>query len=162
MDLSRLLKRTLVVLAVVAAIVAIPSRYAYVGIQERYSRDWNAASSADAEARGILQARPVITPATVQYLGDSLSFVDAWVEQVTRIEYPWYLFRREVKEPRYRLVLQASNDWKPNFRCNERLVHSDSIGLSMSQSDVTEFYSVRTEPSFPDTIQLGIEKHGEC
>lgn len=159
--LPRWAKIVTVVVLVLGIGAAVVNRVVVAAVVETYSPDWASTSSTDAAKRGLLRARPVVAPQVLVYRGDSLRIVDAWVEQVTRVEYKWLLLRQELREARYRLVLKASKDWHPtDFRCDERLRHSDSISLSESGS--REFFDVRSTPTFPDTIRLRVTQSESC
>lgn len=130
-----------------------------VGVTEYYSRAWHAASSTDAVARGILRARPALPVRDVRFEGAPLHVRDAWVEQATRIEYRWYLWRRQVLEPRYRLVLLADPVRVPrHYDCDEWLAYADTVRLGDGGDD---FFTPIAGPPFPDTVRLRVVRpHG--
>ena len=76
-----------------------------MGTESYYSPYWTSSSSDDARARGVFVASPVIATPVIEVDGFQATVTDAWVEEVTRIEYKYFLFDREVREGRYRLVI---------------------------------------------------------
>ena len=155
---AKIVTVAILVLGVGAAVV---DRVVVAAVVGTYSPDWASTSSTDAATRGLLRARPVVTPSVLVYRGDSLAIVDAWVEQATRIEYKWLLFRQELREPRYRLVLKASEDWNPtDFRCDDWLRYSDTIPLGEAGSRV--FFDVQPTSGFPEIIRLRVTQFESC
>ena len=161
MDISHVLRRAAVVLGVTMAILFVGARVAFVGVAERYSRDFSSSSSREAESRGVLRGRPAVSADDIVLSGDTLRIVDAWVEQVTHLEYPFFLWRREIQDPRYRLMLTASSGWKPtDHRCGGSLRYSDTLGLGSINN--THFFHVRDDADFPDPIQLSVVQAPGC
>jgi hypothetical protein len=142
------------VLAIVL-IAAAAFQFVQVGVTEHYSPGWMSESSADAARRGLLRARPALTAQRQFFRGDTLVLAEAWVEQATRVEYQWYLRRRVVQLPQYRLVLRAAPTWRAtDYSCDQRLVYADSIELGESQSRF--FVKVGLRPPFPDTVRVRV------
>src|SRR5687768_15378606 len=99
MDISHVFKRAAVVLGVTLAILFVGARVALITVTERYSRDFSSSSSKEAESRGVLRNRLAVSADDIVLYGDTLRIVDAWVEQVTHLEYPFFLWRREIQDP---------------------------------------------------------------
>ena len=144
-----------IALLVVVLLAAAAFRVVDVGVTEFYSRGWISESAADAARRGVLRAQPTVIGSRQLYEGDSLSIAEAWIEQITRIEYKWYLQRRVIALPRHRLVLRAAPGWRPtDYSCDRWLVYSDTIRLGESGSRL--FFDEGLTPPFPDTVRLGV------
>ena len=163
--MSRSVRGWLQVAGLTAIMVAVPVFIAWNvvmgGVTEFYSPGWYARSSTEAAARGLLRARPVVVPRRHFFHGDSLTIDDAWVEQATHVEYRWYLLRREIRDPRYRLVLRAGADWQPTaFGCDRWLAYGDSTSLGMS--GWSYFIDVRHDQAFPDTVRLVVVRSPAC
>ena len=101
----RWLRESLVVLAVLGVGYLVLNQLLVVSVNGYYSPGWTSQSSSEARARGILISTPVV--ATPQLQSDTIpvKVVDAWIEEVTRLEYRFYLIEREVREGRYRMVV---------------------------------------------------------
>ena len=140
-----------------AVILSVAFALWVVVIQESEisSRHWTAASSADAAARKLLRARPAVTPPTFEYLGQSITVGDAWVEQVTHVSYGLYLFRRTVQDPYYRLVVKGvPSAERETVTAGEHLVYADSLCLGSMTGSV--FFNEDLQPPFPDTVRLRV------
>jgi len=102
--LPRWLRITTTVLVVVGVCLAVARWILVVQIMSYYSRRWTSQSSTDARRRGILVAAPVVATPIIQADSFQATVTDAWVEEVTHLEYRFLFFKREVREGRYRLV----------------------------------------------------------
>lgn len=147
---------------------AAASRVVEADVAEYYSPGWYSSSSAEAARRGVLVRRPVIEADSLTYEGAPVRVSDAWIEQVTHVEYPWYLWRREVRDPALRLIVIGARDHVPPGRfCDEGLTDGYTERFASSgTSDRPVWYSVRragSDPPFPDTLRLAIIPHaGAC
>jgi hypothetical protein len=95
---------TITVLIVVGACVAVLRQILVAQVMGRASRHWTSTSAADARRRGVLVGEPVVTTPVIQADSFQAAVTDAWVEEVTHLEYRFLFFKREVREGRYRLV----------------------------------------------------------
>jgi hypothetical protein len=155
-------------LRITGAVAAVLLLVAFVGFRvmntviiEHYSRGWHATSSASAATRGILRGRPVIVPGDLVYERRPLHITDAWFEQATHIDHRWYLFRHEVVDPRYRLVLLA--DRRAGGRdvdCNDSLAHGADSTEFGTGGDA--FFDDRVMPPFPDTLHVSVIHRSGC
>jgi len=154
-------------LLVLALLGAAAWRVVEVGVTEFYSPGWYSRSSADAQRRGLLIRRPavVIEPAT--YRGAPLRVTDAWIERVTHVEHPFYLWRRVVRDPAVRLVVLARRDDAPAPAawCDERPSEPHGGGLTssgtMDRPEWTLQRKLSGDPPFPDTIRLTMDRRGD-
>ena len=138
--------------AVLAAALLAGWHLVNVSVTEHYSRAWHSPSSAEAEARGILHARPVVPRRDFDVEGAPLHVEDAWVEQVTRIHYRWLLFPVRIPRPGYRLVVRTTPADAPRGRrCGDRL----SAGTVRLVTDGAFFFAP-IDPPFPDTLHLQV------
>ena len=130
-----------------------------------YSRDWQSASTENAQYRKVFVASPIVEPSRLA-LNDSLylAVTDAWVERPTHIEYKWFFARREVSDSGYRVVVhlaQVTRDAVPwthslgrGFVNSELRIDGDrpSVSGNAYVKIIEHFY--RDVP--PDTIRLSI------
>ena len=146
---------------IVATLIFGAASFVTATVNEFYSSGIYAKSSAEASARGLLRARPVVLGQPQIFHGDTLTIADSWVEQVTHLEYRWHLVRRESRDPSYRLVLRAAQEWRPtDFGCDRSLAYGDSTFLGTSGGSY--FIDVRRDLAFPDTIRLHVVRNPSC
>jgi hypothetical protein len=86
----------------IAIIVFVGAAGWYVitgSIEEYYSPGWYSASTENAQYRNVFVRSPVVVPSRLT-INDSVAFAvtDAWIERPTRVEYRWYLIRRELRD----------------------------------------------------------------
>ncbi len=105
MRVPRWLRITLGILIVVLGGFAIVGQLAVVSVESYYSPEWTSSSSADARARGVFTASPVVATPVIRVGAFEVTVTDAWVEEVTRYEYKYFLVKRELREGRYRVVV---------------------------------------------------------
>lgn len=157
---SRWLKPVAIVVVALGVAALVAWRVVDVSATEYFSHAAHATSSVDAEERGILRARPAVPARDFAYEGRHLHIRDAWIEQVTRLDYRFYVWPREIREPAYRLVLLADPASGPGkFDCDEWLVAGDSAALSNGDDDFFE----PVQPPFPDTVRLHVvRRNNRC
>ena len=158
--LLRWLKPAAISVAAAGLVALVAWRVVAVSAAELESRGVHAASSLDAEERGILRARPAVPARDFEYEGRHLHIRDAWIEQVTRTEYWLYLWPRQVRDSAYRLVLLADPAAGPGrFDCDEWLTAGDSAALSSGGDDFVH----PVHPPFPDTVRLRVvQRSARC
>lgn len=115
------------------------------------------ASAEEAAARGVLVARPAVAPETVRVAGSPLRAREAWIEEETRVDYRWYLVRRDVRTGRTRLVLRLEALPREDSRLTavsgaERLEYAP--GRRFDESVGIETWIAEVVPPFPDTLRL--------
>lgn len=165
--MGSLFRSVIIGLAIVALLGAAAWRVVEAGVTEHYSPGWYSRSSSEAERRGLLIRRPVVVIEPAEYRGAPLHVTDAWLEQVTHVEYPFYLWRRVVRDSTIRLVVLARRDSAPEpvTWCDER--PSEPYGGRLAGSGTTqrpEWIRERhpgVDPPFPDTIRLTMDRRGE-
>lgn len=129
------------------------------GIAEHYSRGWHSRSSAEAAAKGILVRRPVVIAESLVFRGAPVTIADAWIEHVTRVEAPYYVWRRTVRDSAVRLVvLTRGPRAEPADYCDE-VSFADGRRFGHSAGDWVATSHPAHAP-FPDTIRLVVERSG--
>jgi hypothetical protein len=143
---------------VILALGVIGDRVATVSINEMYSPDWHSSSVDEARANGVLVSRPVVEPLTVDWGGVPLTVRDAWVEEGSRWSYRFYLFRRVIKDGRYRLIVRMARIPAGQAHAAsalggaEWLAYDDSLRFDTWASG--EYWMRVVRPPFPDTVRL--------
>ena len=134
-----------------------------------YSRDWQSASTENAQHRKVFVKSLVAVPSRMS-LTDSLDLAvtDAWVERPTRVEYDWFFVRRERSDSGYRVVVhlaQVTRDAVPwthalgrGFVNSELLV--DGERTSASGNAYVKIVERHYRDLPPDTIRLAIRLPG--
>jgi hypothetical protein len=167
--MGSLVRGILIGLVVLAVLAGAGWRVVEAGVTEHYSPGWYSRSSAEAARKGVLLRRPVVVAESLTYKGMPLRVTDAWIEQVTHVEYPLYLWRRVVRDSAERLVILTHKDAgpEPEIWCDEgvsidggyegRLAHSGTF----EQGQWFTSRTPGTDPPFPDTIRVVMSRKGE-
>jgi hypothetical protein len=160
------------VIGVVAATVFLGGASSFLvsrAVDQFYSPVWRSDNSNDAKRRGVFVTSPVVVPAVVA-ASDSvdLRVTDAWVERPTHAEYRWGLFRREVQDSAYRVVVlltqvphsgDASTTFTGGCFASVDLYLDGRRGGWSGDFAHHEIFQVSSSP-FPDTLRLTIVRHG--
>jgi hypothetical protein len=160
MGLRRWQKVTIGIIAIAIALIMVAGQLITVGVAEYYSPDWHSASVEEARLSGVLVSLPSVIPRTVTWGGVPLTVREAWVEQRSHLVYRLYLFRRRVKEDRYRLIVRMEpvpSSSVPTVTAlggAERLAFNDSLDFSTWMN--FEYWSRTVQPPFPDTLRLSV------
>jgi hypothetical protein len=154
-----------IVVRLIASIVAviIASGCLNQGIEEYYSPGWHSSSTENARYRRAFLASPTIVPGELR-LEDSMELrvVDAWVERPTHVEYRWGLWRRELQDPRYRLVINlvqvpvGTAQWtyaSGRDLASFKLLIEDQAPTYGGNANVQTVW-LESETPFPDVIHL--------
>jgi hypothetical protein len=160
------LRGVLVGLVAIALVAFAGFQVMNAGIVEHYSPGWHSESSAEAEREGILVRRVAVVPDSLTAGGTHVRIVDAWVEQVTRVEAPLFVFRRTVRDTATRLVLVGRRTGAPSDSgCFDRLYRAPGEWLGGAGSGQRPLWldvaDPRHDPPFGDTIHLAAER-GAC
>jgi hypothetical protein len=167
--MGSVLRGILVGLLVLGVLAAAGFRIVDAGATEFYSPGWYSGSSAEAASKGILLRRPVVVAESLTYKGMPLRVTDAWIEQVTHVEYPFYLWRRVVRDSAQRLVILTHKQTgpEPEVWCDEGVSINDGYEGRLASSGTFErgeWFTSRTpgiDPPFPDTIRVVMNRRGE-
>src|SRR6266581_1857151 len=118
MPAARWVKVSAVAAVIILAATGVAWRLMQVGIVESYSRSWHSNTSRESERRGFLVARLITDPPQIRCKGVVFDITDAWIEPRTHVEYPFYLFRREVRDTGYYLIVtNAARDTTNAWAC---------------------------------------------
>lgn len=148
-----------------AALALVAWRVVYVGVTEHYSPDWHSASSADAARRGTLVRRLAVRHDPMTFGGAPVRVTDAWAERVTRVEYPYFLWRREVIEPGQQVVVVMERDAAapPARWCDEWLAHDDGARFGgYGGTERRPIWTTIVPGAAPDTLRLTMLRKPEC
>ena len=162
-------RRQKVGLGIVAALVMAPVlAYHIINIQavQYYSLNRYSSSAAKAREKGVLIKMPVVTTPTVTLAGRNYAVRSAFIEQRAHDEYRFWLIKRQVKERRYRLVVQLTDlrEGTPvspeDSSATNWLTYNTTISFDDSPGDGIWLHTL--EAPLPDTIRLAAGPASEC
>jgi hypothetical protein len=143
---------TLVILALIAY------RAVEVSITEFYSPEWHSDSSAEAQQRGVFVKRVIAVPETVAWDSTPFRIKDAWIERRTHVEYAFLLWRRELVDSGFRLILRTEPIGQAGavmpFSSADWLGYNDSLRFDTWSGST--FWLRTLHGDLPDTVRLRV------
>ena len=156
---SRTTKIIVSIVVALVLVVALGLRWIDIAVSESYSYGWTAKSSSEAESEGRLAARLAVLTPDIELNGARYCVADAWIERAYRVDYVLLLYRRQILDDKYRLLvrLEPADTGAFEERLEQQLMggdwlaYNDTLQFSVTSGDL---WYTTVEPPFPAQIHL--------
>ena len=149
-------KRTIAFVAILIGLLGVGVYVVQVGIMEFYSGRAPSFSIDEAGERGILVSLPTIESKEASTGRFRFRVKEAWIEAITRVEYKFFLLRREHIKG-YRLMVSIDGTYEDasisHLICHPRVNGAINLNGYTGTAETPVFF-VEIQPPLPRTLAI--------